>query len=209
MRLGVENGSIGSIETIDNNVFNVLLDNGKHISFDITKYNTVDHAYALTVHKSQGMTVQKVLCDMGTSTALYARNNFYVAISRAKTKSMVFTDDKKKFESQTINWAKKLAASDFVKEILTDLEETKQNHEKQQRLQKEASIVNDTVPSTFFYISPDTKDRLKAIEERNKKKPMPAMTPVEITNEQKVDTKSLKSKKDKKTKANKGKGFVR
>lgn len=44
-------------------------------------------AYAITIHKSQGMTIDKVLIDCGR---IFAENQFYVAVSRVKSPEGLF-----------------------------------------------------------------------------------------------------------------------
>lgn len=58
--LGVKNGSLGKILDINapNNAMAVLLDTGSVVVFSLTDYNSLDHGYAATIHKSQGITVE-------------------------------------------------------------------------------------------------------------------------------------------------------
>lgn len=57
--LNVKNGSIGTIERIKGNEVQVLLDGKEQnrINFNIKDYKNFDLGYSLTVHKSQGVTV--------------------------------------------------------------------------------------------------------------------------------------------------------
>lgn len=55
----------------------------------------LDHAYATTVHSSQGLTVDRVIIDAATRTRTTARNTFYVAISRARHHAHVYTNSLK------------------------------------------------------------------------------------------------------------------
>lgn len=64
-RLGVKNGTLGQIKSIHDGYFIVQTDNGKKVSFSIQQYNHLDHAYALTSYKGQGMTVSNVLSRYG------------------------------------------------------------------------------------------------------------------------------------------------
>lgn len=58
--LGVKNGSLGKILDINasQNVLAVLLDTGSVVVFSLTDYNSLDHGYAATIHKSQGITIE-------------------------------------------------------------------------------------------------------------------------------------------------------
>lgn len=55
--IGVKNGSLGEIEAAGANSITVRLDRGAKVSFDPKFYPDVDHGYAATIHKSQGVTV--------------------------------------------------------------------------------------------------------------------------------------------------------
>lgn len=53
----------------------------------------IDHAYATTVHSSQGLTADRVFMDVDTRRRTTAADTFYVALSRARIEARVFTDD--------------------------------------------------------------------------------------------------------------------
>jgi Ti-type conjugative transfer relaxase TraA len=57
--LGVKNGSLGEIEKINPQSMAVRLDDGRSVQFDTKTYAHVDHGYAATIHKSQGVTVDR------------------------------------------------------------------------------------------------------------------------------------------------------
>lgn len=57
--LGVKNGSLGKIRSIEGDLLTVLLDTDKTIVFSLDDYNSIDHGYAATIHKAQGITVDK------------------------------------------------------------------------------------------------------------------------------------------------------
>jgi len=77
--LGVKNGTLGTIEQVSTQSMSVHTDDGRGISFDLKDYHRIDHGYAATIHKAQGMTVDRthVLATPG----LDAHGN-YVALSR-------------------------------------------------------------------------------------------------------------------------------
>lgn len=118
-RLGVMNGTMATIERIDGNQVTARIDgkDGKEVTFDMEKYNSIDHSYAVTNYKAQGMTVDKVVADMSTRGAAQSRNALYVDISRAREKAVVYTDNKEKLERQTKDFARKVTSKDFSKKI--------------------------------------------------------------------------------------------
>ncbi len=77
--LGVKNGTLGTIEQARPDHLVVKLDGGQRVAFDTAAYAHVDHGYAATIHKAQGVTVDAahVLATPGMD-----RHAAYVALSR-------------------------------------------------------------------------------------------------------------------------------
>ncbi len=77
--LGVKNGTLGTVEQVSPKRMAVKLDDGRHVSFDLKDYNQLDHGYAATFHKTQGVTVDRahVLATPGMD-----RHAAYVGLSR-------------------------------------------------------------------------------------------------------------------------------
>jgi Ti-type conjugative transfer relaxase TraA len=77
--LGVKNGTLGTIEHVSRQSMSVHTDDGRNVSFDLKDYNSIDHGYAATIHKAQGMTVDRthVLATPGLDA-----HSSYVALSR-------------------------------------------------------------------------------------------------------------------------------
>ena len=77
--LEVKNGTLGTIEKVDEGHMSVRTDDGRSVSFDTKDYRDLDHGYAATIHKAQGMTVDRahVLATPGMD-----RHGAYVAMSR-------------------------------------------------------------------------------------------------------------------------------
>jgi len=77
--LGVKNGSLGTIQSVSPISMAVMLDDGRSVAFDMKDYSQVDHGYAATIHKAQGMTVDRVHV---LATPGLDRHSAYVALSR-------------------------------------------------------------------------------------------------------------------------------
>ena len=77
--LEVKNGTLGTIEQVDKCHMTVRTDDGRSVSFDTKDYRDLDHGYAATIHKAQGMTVDRthVLATPGMD-----RHGSYVGMSR-------------------------------------------------------------------------------------------------------------------------------
>ncbi len=78
-RLGVRNGSFGTVLELGEESVRVRLDDGAEKFIDLTGYGHLEHGYASTVHKAQGATVERtfVLATPGMDAHLS-----YVALSR-------------------------------------------------------------------------------------------------------------------------------
>ena len=77
--LGVKNGTLGIVEQITPQRMAVRTDDGRNVAFDTKNYAHIDHGYAATIHKAQGMTVDRthVLATPGMDS-----HGAYVALSR-------------------------------------------------------------------------------------------------------------------------------
>jgi Ti-type conjugative transfer relaxase TraA len=77
--LGVKNGTLGTVAQVSVQSMTVQTDDGRSVRFDLKDYNRIDHGFAATIHKAQGMTVDRthVLATPGMD----ARGS-YVALSR-------------------------------------------------------------------------------------------------------------------------------
>ena len=77
--LGVKNGTLGTIEEVSQQSMSVRADEGHSIAFDLKDYDRIDHGYAATIHKAQGMTVDRthVLATPGMDA-----HGSYVTLSR-------------------------------------------------------------------------------------------------------------------------------
>jgi hypothetical protein len=77
--LGVKNGTLGTVQEVSAQSMTVRTDDGRSAAFDLKDYNKIDHGYAATIHKAQGMTVDRthVLATPGMDA-----HGSYVALSR-------------------------------------------------------------------------------------------------------------------------------
>jgi Ti-type conjugative transfer relaxase TraA len=79
--MGVKNGSLGTLERIEGSSLAVRLDGAdrREVRFDLKDYAQIDHGYASTIHKSQGVTVDHghLLASDGLD-----RHAAYVGMSR-------------------------------------------------------------------------------------------------------------------------------
>ena len=83
---GIFNGDIGVIQRIDiQNSFMEILFDDKVVNYDLTLLDDIEHAYAITVHKSQGSEYGVVIIPMCSAAhMLHTRNLLYTAVTRAQ-----------------------------------------------------------------------------------------------------------------------------
>ena len=89
-RLGIHNGSRATVETLEAGALRCRLDTGGQVDIP-PRYlaaGRVDHAYAITVHKGQGMTTGQAFV-LGVREAMYQEAG-YVAMSRAKDATRLY-----------------------------------------------------------------------------------------------------------------------
>ena len=77
--LGVKNGTLGTVKRATPQSLAVRTDDGRSVAFDTKDYANIDHGYAATIHKAQGMTVDRthVLATPGMDS-----HGAYVGMSR-------------------------------------------------------------------------------------------------------------------------------
>ena len=84
---GVFNGDMGYITAINKQSGNVtvLFEDGRRAVYSSMELDDLIHAYAITVHKSQGSEFPIVIIPiLGGNPLLYNKNLLYTAVTRAK-----------------------------------------------------------------------------------------------------------------------------
>ncbi|HEO1398262.1 TPA: Ti-type conjugative transfer relaxase TraA [Legionella pneumophila] len=112
--LGVRNGDLGIIQSIKSNQFQIKLDSGELLNIP-RSYTKMDYGYALTVHKSQGMTVKhsKVLID----SKYWDRHLSFVAMTRHKDSLKIYADS---INHPTINALKQTLSRSNTRDNVID-----------------------------------------------------------------------------------------
>ncbi len=86
--VGVFNGDVGVIEEISEyeQEITILFDDGRTALYAFNELDELEHAFAVTIHKSQGSEYPAVIIPLLNGTKkLFNRNLLYTAITRAKT----------------------------------------------------------------------------------------------------------------------------
>ena len=95
--MGVFNGELGRIIDIDSSdgAVQVRFDDDKEVWYEYADLEQLEHAYAITVHKSQGSEFDVVIIPIAQSShMLLTRNLLYTAITRAKKLLIIIGNDK-------------------------------------------------------------------------------------------------------------------
>ena len=77
--IGVKNGTLGEVVGIKGNQLQVKTDGSDTVSFSLADYAHIRHGYAMTIHKSQGITVDRTSV---LATPSLNKHLLYVAMSR-------------------------------------------------------------------------------------------------------------------------------
>ncbi|EAZ7030456.1 MobA/MobL family protein [Escherichia coli] len=85
--IGVKNGTLGTVTRAGDGRLAVRLDDGRDVAFDASQYAHVDHGYAVTVHKAQGVTVDRAYV---LATGGMDRNLAYVGMTRHRDAATLY-----------------------------------------------------------------------------------------------------------------------
>ena len=85
--LGVKNGTLGTVERAEDGSLAVRLDSGEARQVQASQYAAVDHGYAVTIHKAQGVTVDRAYL---LATPGMDRSLAYVGMTRHREAATLF-----------------------------------------------------------------------------------------------------------------------
>ncbi len=124
-KMGVMNGETGTLTNIDvtsdgkDCVFTVKMDKGSEVRFDPRDYAQIDYGYAITIHKSQGETVD-FSSNLVTGMGL---NALYVQLTRHRDDTqIVLTEDQvdKMVQNSGVELEPTDKMIDFVERIMSE-----------------------------------------------------------------------------------------
>ena len=114
---GVFNGTVGVVTALDADEqrLTVLTDEEEEIAYDFDELDELAHAYAMTIHRSQGSEYPAVVIPVTTSAwMMLQRNLLYTAVTRAK-KLVVLVGSRKAIGQavRTVSAGRRCTALDF------------------------------------------------------------------------------------------------
>ena len=84
--IGVFNGDLGFVNAITKDGVTVLFDDDKLVVYDAARLEELEHAFAITIHKSQGSEFPIVVMPIyNAPMVLMTRNLLYTGVTRAKS----------------------------------------------------------------------------------------------------------------------------
>ncbi len=126
----------GVIEDIIDDKVYIKTKNDREIIINIDNYSHIDHAYAQTLHKSQGATCKKAILLHSKSDYL-STEALYVAATRATDEFKILTSDKKKLMDTSKRAQAKSSTRDFSGVIDTVI---RQQTEKEAQAEANAAL---------------------------------------------------------------------
>ena len=90
--LDVRNGQRGMVNemNVEKGLIEVELDNGQTKEINVQKYNHLEHGWATTTHKAQGMTVERAYMYGFANESMASQQATYVQISRAREETKLY-----------------------------------------------------------------------------------------------------------------------
>lgn len=100
----LENGDIEAVHPHTWDIYNFFLEDGKLFSKSIGSFTQypLRLAFAITIHKSQGKTFDKIVLDIGRGT--FAHGQMYVALSRCRTLEGIVLKKEIKLHNIRMDW---------------------------------------------------------------------------------------------------------
>lgn len=101
--IGVYNGDIGTVESIEKELVSVVFDGERRVLYQPAMLEELEHAYAITVHKSQGSEFPAVVMPVFHGIPkLMTRNLLYTAVTRG-VRLVIFVGQKSAIETMIAN----------------------------------------------------------------------------------------------------------
>ncbi|MBD4909183.1 Ti-type conjugative transfer relaxase TraA [Xanthomonas citri pv. citri] len=125
--LDVKNGTLGTVQKAEDGRLSVMLDSGREVGFAAKDYEHIDHGYAVTVHKAQGVTVDRAYL---LATPSMDRSLAYVGMTRHRDAATLYAggDDFASYDKLARNLSRerpKETTLDFAERHGVDVDESR------------------------------------------------------------------------------------
>lgn len=169
--LGILRRDLGTITKLDSSQITARLDgrDERIVTFDATKFRSLDHGYAVTSHSAQGLTSARVIANIDTDgpRALINSRLAYVAISRAAQAAQIYTNDAATLGVKLATEYSKTSALDFGQRGQpTAPEQLTRVHEYAHPEHRLAAVARDFAarPDRAVVIAPNATERRELIQ---------------------------------------------
>jgi len=112
--LKVRNGASAIVEKVTPERIHLRTAAGEKIQLDVHSAQKLEHAYALTSHSAQGLTVDAVMIHHNVEAGAHSQREAYVNVTRARDDIQIYTQDVDKAARQSGVQLDKSAAHDIV-----------------------------------------------------------------------------------------------
>ncbi|WP_297391159.1 MobF family relaxase [Acidiferrobacter sp.] len=110
---GYQNNETGTVVSVDADKVRIKKDNGKEVELAAAAMHAVDHGWAVTVHRSQGRTIDRAFVA-GMASKMATAALAYVACTRERLHLHIFTDHIKRLQQSWARVADRETAKDAV-----------------------------------------------------------------------------------------------
>jgi len=115
--LKVRNGASAIVERVTADRIHLRTAIGERIQLDAHSAQKLEHAYALTSHSAQGLTVDRVLVHHNVESGAHSARESYVNVTRARDDVTIYTQDLDKAARQSGVQLDKTAAHDIAPDL--------------------------------------------------------------------------------------------
>ena len=150
--VGFQNNETGTVLATSDRGIEIQKDGGETVTLDPTQRHTLDHGWAVTVHRSQGRTIDRALVA-GLASKVATAASAYVACTRERWHLQIITDNTKKLQKAWVKIADRQTAREAMAEA------------------------GQSEVSTLDTARAQVRDQTQAHEPAAPEKPMPARRP--------------------------------
>ncbi|HBR3823838.1 TPA: AAA family ATPase, partial [Klebsiella pneumoniae] len=111
--LDVANGDRFTVKAVEGEKLTLEDRKGRTVELDKKQASYLSYAYATTVHKSQGLTCDRVLFNIDTKSLTTSKDVFYVGISRARHEVEIFTNSEESLAASVSRDSPKTTATEI------------------------------------------------------------------------------------------------
>jgi len=153
--VNLRNGQLATVTALDKEGNITVKTDKKEAAFNLNDYNYLTTAFALSLHKSQGMTVDKVIWYADSQKEV-STNSIYVAVTRCKRDIAVYTDNAENLRTKAAQEQGKISTMD--EEFEEDYDKTYKKHLEMIRNGRIIRNINNDLTDAKIPPTPDWRE---------------------------------------------------